>query len=199
MSFFHPDLKAVRLKLVYVGPPGSGKSSILALLRQRQRGYEAPAALQQAFREIETSHPVVSDASVRAACDHVEFEAPLRDHVVRAVLLALPRWPEDDLRRRVLLDAADAVFFVADSSPSCLEANRRWMDHLRADLSSLTATTKGAQIVVHYHKRDQPGVVPVAQLADALNAAALPGIESSCVTGQGVFDGLRIALKTALG
>jgi mutual gliding-motility protein MglA len=46
-------------------------------------------------------------------------------------------------------------------------------------------------MILQYNKLDLPGVLPVAQLDDALNFRSLPAFPAAAVAGDGVFETLK--------
>ncbi|MBU6430131.1 MAG: gliding-motility protein MglA, partial [Cyanobacteria bacterium REEB65] len=93
--------------------------------------------------------------------------------------------------RKVILSGVDGIVFVADSSPSRLEANHESMADLRTNLKEYDLSLDALPWVIQYNKRDMPNSVSVAQLEAELNMAGVPSHEAVAIQGTGVTETLR--------
>ena len=55
----------------------------------------------------------------------------------------------------------------------------------------LDAVVRDFPMVLQYNKRDLPGVIPVAELEDALNYRGVPAYPAATISGEGVFETLK--------
>jgi hypothetical protein len=95
--------------------------------------------------------------------------------------------------RRLVLQGADGVVFVADSQARQLEENIESFQDLHANLSDQGIDPRGMPIVVQYNKQDLPGdlILPVPELSDAINFRGAPEFAADALHGPGVFETLR--------
>jgi signal recognition particle receptor subunit beta len=95
--------------------------------------------------------------------------------------------------RRLVLQGADGVVFVADSQARQLEENIESFQDLHANLSDQGIDPRGMPLVVQYNKQDLPGdlILPVPELSDAINFRGAPEFAADALHGPGVFETLR--------
>jgi len=175
------------IKLVYCGPPGAGKSTNLRALNK---------ALRPARRG-----PLETPVGGGSPTLHFEFDppAPLRYGVFQiGFRVATVPGAASAAACKQLLQGADAVVFVADSSRARLhETMASFRDTTRA-ITAPRADATLVPLVLQYNRRDAADALQEAELEEALNPkrllAAFPTIASS---GE-VFDTFAAALLGAM-
>src|SRR3954469_21794785 len=102
MAVLDPERNAVVIRIVYDGPPHAGKTtSVKALARSLMRTVDTP--LEAAGRTM--------------FFDWMEYTGGLFEgHQIRCQIVSVPGQPDLAARRRALLESADVVVFVADTS-----------------------------------------------------------------------------------
>ena len=165
--------RQLTLKLVYFGPPRSGKTTNLRALHARVDALNRGRLMTLDTRADRTLFfdllPIFFRTSALA---------------FRIKVYTVPGQPMHEATRRVVLQGADGVVFVADSTPGQVEANREaWtgMIRNRAELG-LEATP----VVVQYNKRDLAGAHDLAT-ADRFDEQGRTLIAASAVRGEGVL------------
>jgi len=95
--------------------------------------------------------------------------------------------------RRLVLQGADGVVFVADSQSRQLDENIESMQDLHANLAEHGVDARAIPLVIQYNKRDLPAdlILPVPTLDDSLNFRSVPAFEADALHGAGVFETLR--------
>ena len=95
--------------------------------------------------------------------------------------------------RRLVLQGADGVVFVADSQARQLQENIESFQDLHANLSDQGIDPRVMPLVIQYNKQDLPPelILPVAQLTDAINFRDVPEFSADALHGPGVFETLR--------
>jgi signal recognition particle receptor subunit beta len=95
--------------------------------------------------------------------------------------------------RRLVLQGADGVVFVADSQARQLDENIESFQDLHANLSDQGIDPRGMPLVVQYNKQDLPRelILPVPELSDAINFRGAPEFSADALHGPGVFETLR--------
>jgi signal recognition particle receptor subunit beta len=95
--------------------------------------------------------------------------------------------------RRLVLQGADGVVFVADSQSRQLDENIESMQDLHANLAEHGVDARAIPLVIQYNKRDLPAdlILPVSTLDDSLNFRSVPAFEADALHGAGVFETLR--------
>jgi mutual gliding-motility protein MglA len=95
--------------------------------------------------------------------------------------------------RKLVLQGADGVVFVADSQARQLEENIESFQDLHANLADQGIDPRAMPLVVQYNKQDLPAdlILSVADLSDAINFRNAPEFSADALHGPGVFETLR--------
>jgi signal recognition particle receptor subunit beta len=95
--------------------------------------------------------------------------------------------------RRLVLQGADGVVFVADSQARQLDENIESFQDLHANLSDQGIDPRVMPLVVQYNKQDLPKelILPVGDLSEAINFRGVPEFSADALHGPGVFETLR--------
>ncbi|HTG53556.1 MAG TPA: GTPase domain-containing protein, partial [Gemmatimonadaceae bacterium] len=95
--------------------------------------------------------------------------------------------------RKLVLQGADGVVFVADSQARQLQENVESLQDLHANLAEHGVDTRGVPLVLQYNKQDLPPdmILGVPALEDALNFRGVPSFAGDALHGTGVFETLR--------
>lgn len=166
--------RQLTLKLVYYGPPLSGKTSNLRALH---------AAVDKLNRGRLMTLDTRDDRTLFFDLMPIFFRAS--GFSFRIKVYTVPGQPVHEATRKVVLAGADGVVFVADSSAAAHAANAISWQNLTANLAALGL--EQLPIVVQYNKQDLPDAVPLAQ-ADRFGAPDRP-LEAACAKrGEGVVS-----------
>ncbi len=143
--------RQLTLKLVYYGPPLSGKTSNLRALH---------AAVDKLNRGRLMTLDTRDDRTLFFDLLPIFFRAS--GFSFRIKVYTVPGQPVHEATRKVVLTGADGVVFVADSKPDQREANASSWKNLVGNLGSLGLAER--PVVVQYNKRDLPNAVPLAEV-----------------------------------
>lgn len=142
--------RQLTLKLVYFGPPRSGKTTNLRALHDK-----VDASGRGRLMTLDTR----DDRTLFFDLLPIFFRTTALSFRIK--VYTVPGQPMHEATRRVVLQGADGVVFVADSSPAQREANREsWagMGKILGDLG-----LQEIPVAVQYNKRDLPDAVPLAE------------------------------------
>ena len=162
------------LKLVYYGPPHSGKTSNLRALHGAVDKLNRGRLMTLDTRDDRTLFFDLLPVFFRSS----GFSFQIKIYTV-------PGQPVHEATRKVVLTGADAVAFVADSRPDQRESNQRSWDNLTANLKALNLAQ--APIVVQYNKRDLPEAMALADI-DRFGDPERPVLEACAKLGRGVVE-----------
>jgi len=166
--------RQLTLKLVYYGPPLSGKTSNLRALHGKVDALNRGRLMTLDTRDDRTLFFDLLPIFFRAS-----------GFSFRIKVYTVPGQPVHEATRKVVLAGADGVVFVADSRADHVEANRSSWQNLMANLGSLGL---GAlPVVVQYNKRDLPDAVPLAAV-DRFGDPDRLVSEACARTGEGVVE-----------
>ena len=143
--------RQLTLKLVYYGPPLSGKTSNLRALHAKVDKLNRGRLMTLDTRDDRTLFFDLLPIFFRTS----SFSFRIKVYTV-------PGQPVHEATRKVVLAGADGVVFVADSSPDQVQANRASWHNLTANLKAFALDK--IPIVVQYNKRDLENAVPIDQV-----------------------------------
>lgn len=143
--------RQLTLKLVYYGPPLSGKTSNLRALHDKVDKLNRGRLMTLDTRDDRTLFFDLLPIFFRTSA----FSFRIKVYTV-------PGQPVHEATRKIVLAGADGIVFVADSSPTAREANAASWKNLTANLIAFALDK--IPVVVQYNKRDLPDAVPEADL-----------------------------------
>ncbi len=164
--------RQLTLKLVYYGPPLSGKTSNLRALH---------GMVDQLNRGRLMTLDTRDDRTLFFDLLPIFFRAS--GFSFRIKVYTVPGQPVHEATRKVVLAGTDGIVFVADSGPDQREANKASWQNLVANLKSLDLGA--TPVVVQYNKRDLPDAMPLDQL-DRFGEPDRKIEEASAKAGTGV-------------
>ena len=102
--------------------------------------------------------------------------------------------------RKLVLQGADGVVFVADSQAHQLAENIESLQDLHANLAEQGVDARSVPLVLQYNKQDLPRdfILSGTDLSDALNFRAVPEFAADALHGPGVFETLRAISELVL-
>ncbi len=166
--------RQLTLKLVYYGPPLSGKTTNLRALHAKVDRLNRGRLMTLDTRDDRT-----------VFFDLLPIFFRTSSFSFRIKVYTVPGQPVHEATRKVVLAGTDGVVFVADSSPDQHQANRASWQSLVANLH--TFALDKIPIVVQYNKRDLPNAVPMEQ-ADRFGDPRRPVVEARAKDGEGVVQ-----------
>ena len=102
--------------------------------------------------------------------------------------------------RRLVLQGADGVVFVADSQARQLAENIESFQDLHSNLAEHGVDAREVPLVIQYNKQDLPSdmVMSVPDLEEQLNFRGVPAFPADALHGPGVFETLRAISEQVL-
>lgn len=165
--------RQITLKVVYYGPPLSGKTTNLKALHGR---------VDEAGRGRLMILDTRDDRTLFFDLLPIFFRASGLSF--RMKVYTVPGQPMHDVTRRIVLQGSDGVVFVADSSPSQVDANRQSWGGLGRHLAN--TGLERIPVVVQYNKRDLDDRVDLAT-AERFGADDRDVVAATALTGEGVL------------
>ncbi len=188
MSTVNVLAKEIAAKVVFYGPGLSGKTTTLKKI------YES---VKPAHRGELMSLPTEADRTLFFDFLPVKVER-VGEFSVRLALYTVPGQVFYNATRKLVLQGADGVVFVADSQEPTDEANRESMANLEENLAEQGIRLDKFPLVIQYNKRDLPEVMPLDRMRAALNPRAVPEFETCATSGQGVLDTLKMVMRQVI-
>lgn len=195
--------REITLKIVYYGPGIGGKTTSLEYLH---RLYEGSAGEMTSL---------ATDEDRTLYFDYLPVELPrLGSFAIKVQFYTVPGQVYYNATRKLVLEGADGVVFVADSQRHRLPANLESLSNLCDNLAEkgfmLRQGPEAAQDtnpqkklievpwVIQYNKRDMPEVMSVPELEVCLNRGGAPSFETTAINGGGVLDAAKVITEAVL-
>lgn len=184
MSLVNFAAREITCKLVYYGPGRSGKTTNLQYIHGRvpelRRGRMISLATQ-------------SDRTL--FFDFLPLElGQISGFTTRFQLYTVPGQVYYNATRRLVLQGADGVVFVADSQARRFDDNVESFQNLQENLLDQGVDIREFPLVLQYNKQDLPPglILAPAELDDSLNFRGAPSLGADAFHGQGVFETLKL-------
>jgi signal recognition particle receptor subunit beta len=186
----HVDLlrQEIYFKIIYYGPGLGGKTSNLEFIH---------AHLDPGLRGNLITLKTKEERTLYFDFMQVEL-GRINGKKPRFHLYTIPGQVHYGFSRKILLQGADAVVFVADSQRGRMDENLSTLADLEKKLIRQGQTLGSMPWVLQYNKRDLPDVESINQLQTKLNFLKVPYFEAVAVKGRGVFETLRTAIQLVL-
>lgn len=175
-------------KIVYYGPGLGGKTSNLEYIH---------AHLDPALRGDLVTLKTKEERTLYFDFLQVEL-GRINGKKPRFHLYTIPGQVHYGFSRKILLQGADAVVFVADSQRGRMDENLSTLADLERKLIQQEQTLGTMPWVLQYNKRDLPDIESLSFLQSKLNFLDVPYHEAVAVKGIGVFETLRSTMHLVL-
>ncbi len=190
MSLVNFTTREITCKIVYYGPGRSGKTTNLQYIYGR-----VPADRRGRMVSLATQ----TDRTL--FFDFLPLElGSISGFTTRFQLYTVPGQVYYNSTRKLVLQGADGVVFVADSQARQLDENIESLQNLQANLLEQGVDARELPLVLQYNKQDLPPdlVLSPEELDEALNFRGVPSFAADALRGKGVFETLRAASERVL-
>lgn len=190
MSFVNLNKREINFKVVYYGPPLSGKTTNLEFLHsvmpEDVKGKMTMLSTQQDRTLYFDFLPLKSNA--------------IKGYVSRFQLYTVPGQPIYNQTRRIVLTGVDGLVFVADSQWDEMEHNVESFDNLQENLKAYKRSLDEVPYILQFNKRDLPNVAPVEFMDFMLNQRPVKALffETVAKDGTGVYESLNMICKMVM-
>jgi signal recognition particle receptor subunit beta len=180
--------RTLGLKIVYVGPGFSGKTTNLHVLHR-----ELPPERRSRLTSL------AGEGERTLFFDFMALDlGQVAGLSTRFHLFTVPGQAELVASRRSVLHGADGLIAVIDSGAERFDANRAALADVEAALAAMGPVARGIPRVYQYNKRDLPDAIPLGLLDRELNPGRWPAFPAKAREGVGVTDCLRAIFKLTL-
>ena len=183
MSLVNYATREITCKIVYYGPGRSGKTTNLHYVYEQVPGDRKGNMVSLATQTDRTLF-----------FDFLPLDlGTISGFATRFQLYTVPGQVYYQATRKLVLQGADGVVFVADSQARQLAENIESMQDLHANLAEHGIDVRSMPLVIQYNKQDLPRdlILTPRQLEDALNFRGVPCFVTDALRGIGVFETLR--------
>jgi signal recognition particle receptor subunit beta len=183
VSLVNYATREITCKIVYYGPGRSGKTTnlhyVYGQVPDERKGRMVSLATQ-------------TDRTL--FFDFLPLDlGTISGFTTRLQLYTVPGQVYYQATRKLVLQAADGVVFVADSQARQLDENIESLQDLHANLGDQGMDPRTVPLVLQYNKQDLPRdmIMSVDDLDEALNFRGVPCFGADALHGVGVFETLR--------
>ncbi|MFO0677417.1 MAG: GTPase domain-containing protein [Polyangiaceae bacterium] len=177
--------REVAVKLVYYGPALSGKTTNLKALHSLTTDQSRGRLMTLETKDDRTLFFDMLPFVIRA--DDALGPSSTRMSL-RLKIFTVPGQVLHSSTRRLVLQNADGVAFIADSQISETENNAASFLDLRDNLKQLGVAIKDMPLVIQFNKRDLPKVRTDEELVSLSSRGREPVYACSAVNGTGVLE-----------
>ncbi|MFN2398248.1 MAG: ATP/GTP-binding protein [Gemmatimonadaceae bacterium] len=191
MSLVNYATREITCKIVYYGPGRSGKTTNLHYIYE-----QVPDTRKGRMVSLATQ----SDRTL--FFDFLPLDlGSISGFSTRLQLYTVPGQVYYQATRKLVLQGADGIVFVADSQRRQLDENMESMRDLHVNLAEQGVDVRVMPIVIQYNKQDFPTdlKLDVPALEEALNFRGVPAFPADALHGLGVFETLRGIAGLVLG
>jgi signal recognition particle receptor subunit beta len=173
--------REVNCKIVFYGPGLSGKTTNLEIIHKK---------VPDTARGNLTSIATEQDRTL--FFDFMPLDlGQVAGMKTKLFLYTVPGQVYYDSTRKLVLQGADGVSFIADSDPNRMNDNIESFKNLERNLKEYGVDIRKIPLVIQYNKRDLPGALSVAELNAKINPIGAPVFEAVAVKGEGVMQTLK--------
>jgi signal recognition particle receptor subunit beta len=190
VSLVNFTTREITCKIVYYGPGRSGKTTNLHYIYGRVPNDRRGRMVSLATENERTLF-----------FDFLPLDlGSISGFTTRFHLYTVPGQVYYDATRKLVLQGADGVVFVADSQVRQLDENIESLQGLQANLVAMKSDMRSMPLVFQYNKQDLPPelILRSDDLDDALNFWGIPSFPSDALQGKGVFETLRAISERVL-
>jgi hypothetical protein len=188
MVQFNFSERTIKAKVVYYGPPQSGKTTNLEQIHR--------------ITDPEGANRLIS---LNTAQDRTLFFdllpfslGTVSGYDFKIQLYTVPGQVQYNATRRVVLAGADAVVFVADSQKSMARENQLAFENMKVNLLANRLVPEKVPLVLQYNKQDLDNLLPRIELDRALNFWGRRAFPAVAARGEGVMDTFVAVVKDML-
>jgi hypothetical protein len=183
MSLVNYQTREITCKIVYYGPGRSGKTTNLHFIYGQVPDDRKGKMVSLATQTDRTLF-----------FDFLPLDlGTISGFTTRFQLYTVPGQVYYQATRKLVLQGADGVVFVADSQARQLQENIESFQDLHQNLSEQDVDPRSIPLVIQYNKQDLPTnlILNTEELADAVNFRGVPDYPADALHGPGVFETLR--------
>jgi len=178
MVQFNVAGREINIKIVYYGPALSGKTTNLQMIHKLmnpdQRGR---------LMSLDTK----DDRTLFFDLLPVQFKTK-SGYSVKLKLFTVPGQVIHNSTRRVVLQGADGVAFIADSQNDQSKNNAESFRNLQDNLAQNNIDPNDFPVVVQYNKRDLPNIKTPDEIKKAWADSGTPVYLGTAMSGDGVVE-----------
>lgn len=188
MPHINYEAKEIVFKIIYYDPSLSGKTTNLVQIHR------------SLAENLKGEMLTLDTAEERTLFfDYFPLElGNIEGYSVRFNMYTVPGQIYYEASRRLILDGADGVVFIADSQEDRLEVNLESYRLMQENLESYGLDPKVFPTTLQYNKRDVGSPLPIGIIEKELGLNGIPVTEAIAIKNQGVLETIRDVSKQVI-
>ena len=179
--------REVTVKIVYYGPGLSGKTTNLRMLHAR-----TASEIRGRLLTVETHDDRTLFFDLLPVFFHTNS-----GFKVKVKLFTVPGQVIHNATRRIVLQNADAVAFIADSRRSMAVENNAYWKNLQENMRENGLDPATVPVVIQYNKRDLPESKTDAEIEETRKKGKERVVGAVAIRSEGVLETLHAVLQEA--
>ncbi len=183
MSLVNFTTREITCKIVYYGPGRSGKTTNLQYIYTQVPDDRKGRMVSLATQTDRTLF-----------FDFLPLDlGTISGFTTKFQLYTVPGQVYYNATRKLVLQGADGVVFVADSQVRQMDENVESLQNLQSNILEHGIDVRALPLVLQYNKQDLPRelILDALEMDDALNFRGLPSFAADALHGAGVFETLK--------
>jgi len=185
MVQFNIQQKEIEIKIVYYGPAMSGKTTNLQAIHQL-------VDPQRCGRLMILN--TADDRTLFFDLMPVFFRTEM-GFSVKVKIFTAPGQIMHNSTRRVILQGADGIVFVADSQRDLIKANNESWRGMVSNLKLNGLDINDIPVVIQFNKRDLPNARSDSEIDEVARRGKEPVFKAVAIKGEGVLETLDAILR----
>lgn len=179
--------RELTVKIVYYGPGLSGKTTNLQKLHER-----TSAEVRGRLLTVETHDDRTLFFDLLPM-----FFSTANGFKVKVKLYTVPGQVIHNATRRIVLQGADGVAFIADSRRTAGAENNSYWKNLQENMRENNLDPAVVPVVIQYNKRDLPDTKTDQEIEETRKKGKEPVVGAIAIRGVGVLETLYAVLQVA--
>ena len=181
MPYINYESREISFKIVYYGPGMSGKTTNLL-------------NIHKTLSDEVKGEMITLDTEEERTLFFDFFPLELGcvgGYRIRFNMYTIPGQVYYEASRRLMLDGADGIVFVADSNPIRFDHNILSYQMMEENLKSYGLDPREFPTVLQYNKRDLENALEIGGLEKELSLNEIPVKEAIAIEGKGVMETIK--------
>ncbi len=188
MAFVNYNNREITVKIVYYGPALSGKTTCLKDVFKSKE-----------FKKKGKLITLDTDGDRTLFFDFLPIEiGNLGNYTVKIQLYTVPGQVAYNTTRKLVLQGADGIVFVADSQVVMRDQNTESFLNLKENLKENNILFSEVPLIFQYNKRDLKEILSIDDLNADLNPENKPFFPTIATTGENIHEGLHNIMKMVI-
>ncbi len=188
MAFVNYNNKEITVKIVYYGPALSGKTTCLKEVFNSKE-----------FKKKGKLITLDTDGDRTLFFDFLPIEiGNLGNYSIKIQLYTVPGQVAYNTTRKLVLQGADGIVFVADSQKELRDQNIESFGNLKENIKENSISLDEIPLIFQFNKRDLRDILTIDSMNKDLNGENRPFFPTIATTGENIHEALHAIMKMVI-